>query len=378
MDENRPVVSGAPREDSFDTAVRGFNRQQVMEYMTRTHDLLTTLERQIAVARAEAQRARAGADAAAAESERLRRELEESRAAPRPVPVHTELSDRMAQILRLANEEAEQERSSASEEIARLRADTQAECERVVMQARADAEHELELARSTARQELGNARETAARELAEARQAAEAELSRARAESEITLTSAHTEADQLRLDSVRHAEHLIDDAQRRSGAVNGLASQRLDALTATHSEALSRLGQIRDVLGQLLGADAAAGSLSAAVEAAMNDQGDPDSEPVEGEIYDEALPSDVHEVIDVRDDYGVAGNGLRGGYGSLPVHAMHNGHDQLDDELDIDPRDPLGQGSGEQSAVEIDLRDGRSPGVRVVTGSVPTINGGSH
>jgi hypothetical protein len=57
---------------------------------------------------------------------------------------------------------------------------------------------------------------------------------------------------------------------------------------------------------------------------------------------------------------------------------MHNGHDRLDDELDIDPRDPLGQGTGEHPAVEIDLRDNVRPGVRVVTGSVPTINGGPH
>ena len=361
MDENRPVAPGAPREDSFDTAVRGFNRQQVMEYMTRTHELLTTLERQLAVARAEAQRARAGADAAVGESERLRKEIEELRAAPKPVPVHTEVSDRMAQILRLASEEAEQERDRAREDIARVQRETKAECERLTTQARADAELELEQARASARAELGAARDTAARELAEARQTAEAELSRARAESEITLTSARTEADQLRLDSVRHAEHLIEDAQRRSGAVNGLAAQRLDALTSTHSEALSRLSQIRDVLGQLLSADAAAGSLTAAVEAAMNNRGgDPTvGEAVEGEIYDEALPHDVHEVIEVRDHVG---------HGPLQGRTSHSA---LDDDLHIDPRDPLntGQMPVVQPNVEIDLREGHLPGVRVVSGS---------
>ncbi|GAB3238475.1 hypothetical protein [Kineosporia babensis] len=365
MDENRPVASGAPREDSFDTAVRGFNRQQVMEYMTRTHELLTTLERQLAVARAEAQRARAGVDAASAESERLRKEVEELRAVPKPVPVHTEVSDRMAQILRLATEEAEQERDRARGDITRVQQETQAECERLLTQARADSERELEQARATARQELAEARQTATRELTEARATAEAELNRARAESEITVTSARTEADQLRLDSVRHAEHLIEDAQRRSGAVNNLAAQRLDALTSTHSEALSRLTQIRDVLGQLLGADAAAGSLSAAVEAAMNDRGEAHGEAVEGEIYEEALPQDVHEVIDVREE---------DSYGPLDRRSSHSA---LDDDLHIDPRDPLGTGQMPviRPEVEIDLRDGHQPGVRVVTGSAQAPNG---
>ncbi|GLY27942.1 hypothetical protein [Kineosporia sp. NBRC 101731] len=316
-----------------------------MEYMTRTHELLSTLERQLAVARAEGQRARAGAEAAVAETQRLQAQVEELRNAPKPQPVHAELSDRMSQILRLANEEAEQERARASDDIIRLRQETQVEAERIVTQARAEAKQDLEQARASAVQELTIARETATREVNEARQAAENELNRARTEAEITITSARTEADQLRLDSVRHAEHLIDDAQRRSGAVNGLAAQRLDALTGTHSEALNRLAQIRDVLSQLLSADAAAGSLSAAVEAAMNNREEqrPEGEPVEGEIYDDALPPDLHEVIDVRDDYSSA-------------HGHTGGHPGIDDDLNIDPRDPLGTG-------QIDLR-----GVRVVTG----------
>jgi len=352
--------------------------------MARTHELLTSLERQLAVARAEVQRARAGADAAAADAQRLHAELEELRAAPKPVPVHTEVSDRMAQILRLASEEAELERSRAGEEISRLRTDTQAECERLVGQARADAERELEQARATARAELGTARETANRELTEARQSAEADLNRARAEAEITVTSARTEADQLRLDSVRHAEHLIEDAQRRSGAVNGLAAQRLDALTGTHTEALSRLGQIRDVLSQLLNADSAAGSLSDAVEAAMNarpqDLHDPQAaaEPIEGEIYEDPLPSGAHQVIDVDDDRDYLD---QDDYDSGAPQRHQTRGDDLDD-LNIDPRDPLGQGTAEQPAIgpdlTIDLREESQPGVSLATGSAQAAPGGQH
>jgi hypothetical protein len=267
MDENLPVNPGTQREDSFDIAVRGFNRQQVNEYMARSTQLLATLEQHLAVALADVQRARAAAQSAQAEVTELRTAQTEAK------PVHAEVSDRMSQILRLAAEEADQERGKAEHEIAALRADTQAECERLVGAARAAAEHDLTTARTTAENELATARETAAAELAQARETAENELAEARSSAEHQVTSAREEANRLRLDSVRHAEDLLDDAQRRAGAVNDVSNQRLETLTATHGEAVLRLGQIRDVLADLLDRDAAAGSLSKVVEAVMAPEG---------------------------------------------------------------------------------------------------------
>ena len=62
---------------------------------------------------------------------------------------------------------------------------------------------------------------------------------------------------------------MLTDADRRAGAVNEESATRLDALTETHGEVVRRLAQIRDVLGDLLSQDASAGSLAAAVDAAL-------------------------------------------------------------------------------------------------------------
>lgn len=252
MDDKLPISAQPHREDSFDTAVRGFNRQQVLEYMARSSQLLASLEQNLAVARADVQRARSEAARAEAEAEQLRAAQVEAK------PVHEEVSGRLSQILRLAAEEADQDRATANEEITKLRLESQAESERLINEARAEAERELAEARDTAEHELAQARETAERELNEARDTAEDELRTAR-----------EEAERIRLNSEAQSAELLDEAARRAGAVNEVSDQRLDTLTATHGEAVLRLGQIRDVLADLLDRDAAAGSLSDVVEAVM-------------------------------------------------------------------------------------------------------------
>lgn len=239
MSDNLPHP--AQNQDSFDTAVRGYNRQQVSEYMSRSSKLIATLEKNLAVARADVQRARSDAERARVESERLR---------SAPVEVkspHEELSARMSQILQLATEEAEQERANADAEITKLRDDSRVESERLIDEARAQSEQVLAEARETAERELADARATAAEDLRSARE----------------------EADRIRQESEQHSAEVLDDAQRRAGAVNEVSDQRLETLTATHGEAVLRLGQIRDVLADLLDRDAAAGSLAQVVEAVM-------------------------------------------------------------------------------------------------------------
>ena len=253
MDDKLPNSAQNHREDSFDTAVRGFNRQQVLEYMSRSSQLLASLEQNLAVARADVQRARSEAERAQAEAERLRAAQVEAK------PVHEEVSGRLSQILRLAAEEADQDRATANEEITKLRLESQAESERLINEARAEAERELAEARDTAEQELTQARETAERELAEARSNAEEDL-----------RSAREEAERIRVASEEQSAELLDDAARRASAVNEVSDQRLDTLTATHGEAVLRLGQIRDVLADLLDRDAAAGSLADVVEAVIS------------------------------------------------------------------------------------------------------------
>ena len=280
MDDKLPISGQTIREDSFDTAVRGYNRQQVLEYMSRSSQLLASLEQNLAVARADAQRARADAERAQAEVEQLRAQQIEAK------PVHEEVSGRLSQILRLAAEEADQDRANANAEIAKLRAESQAEAQRMVNEARAEAERELAEARDTAERELTEARNTAERELAEAQATAEEELQ-----------AAQDEAERIRIASEQQSAEVLDDAARRAGAINEVSDQRLDTLTATHGEAVLRLGQIRDVLADLLERDVAAGSLADVVEAVMapprRAELDPTSE------VPAVSPTAVHEPVDL-------------------------------------------------------------------------------
>jgi hypothetical protein len=329
MDENLPVSAGTHREDSFDIAVRGYNRQQVMEYMARSSQLLATLEQHLAVARADVQRARAEAEQAQTEALRLRTEQAESK------PVHEEVSGRLSQILRLAAEEADQERATADAEIAKLRSDSQSESEQLLRDARAEAERELAEASSTAERELSEARATAERDVKAARE----------------------EADRLRLASVRQTQELLDEAQRRAGAVNEVSNQRLETLTATHGEAVLRLGQIRDVLADLLDRDAAAGSLAQVVEAVIAPPGGVTTPPsikvpgVEAEAPESKLRRGVDDAV-----------------GPVPVaagadSAVDADDAELDDEDRVFPGEPAKAGAAD---VAPDAVEGR-PGVATPT-----------
>jgi cell division septum initiation protein DivIVA len=281
MNENQPVTAQPHREDSFDITVRGYNRQQVLEYMARSNQLRANLEQSLAAAKTEAERAREEAAHALAEAERLRSAQVGAK------PKHETVSARLSQILQLATEEAEQERSAATEEITKLRTETQAETERMLTEARAEAERQLTEARQIAERELTEARETAAQELAAARELAEQEV-----------RAAQDEADRLELISTQRSEELIDEAQRRAGAVNDVTDQRLETLTATHGEAVLRLGQIRDVLADLLDRDAAAGSLSQVVEAVIAPRGPRPAIDTQAELEDGNDPdqTSVYEI----------------------------------------------------------------------------------
>jgi hypothetical protein len=320
MDENLPVTPGTHREDSFDTAVRGYHRGQVQEYMARSSQLLATLEQHLSVARADVQRARADAEEARAEAELLRTQQAEAK------PVHQEVSGRLSQILKLAAEEADQERATADAEIAKLRAESKAAAEKAIAQARAEAEQVVTSARRTADEELSQARATA----------------------EIELTHAREEADRLRLASVRQTQNLLDEARRRAGAVNEVSNHRLETLTATHGEAVLRLGQIRDVLADLLARDSAAGSLAEVVQAVLAPaQAVPEVEDVELVEDDEPSGlSHLHDEVLVEDETPALTPSSRG------VH--------LDDDLD-DPVDPRVTAAGSLRAGE-HFDTGRVPG----------------
>jgi cell division septum initiation protein DivIVA len=227
MEDQTAILTGSLQADLFETQMRGYNRRQVEEYIARSKEQIGGLETRLAVALDVAERARLEVAA-------VREQLEQQQAITRPA--HEEVSERLSQILRLATEEAEQERGKAEAEITRMRERAGADIEGLLAQARAEAEAALAATREEAEAELGYAREEAQRLLMSSQQ-----------EAEYTLTQAQEHADRLRA-----------QAERRAGVINGVLDQRLAVLTEAHGTAVGRLSEIRDTIGGLLVADAGA------------------------------------------------------------------------------------------------------------------------
>jgi vacuolar-type H+-ATPase subunit H len=218
-------------EDNFEIVMRGYNKRQVDDFVGQSRTQARDLEERLGRA----------LDAL----EHTRRELAEAREQASAKPAHEEVSERLSQILRLAAEEADQERAKADEDIARVRADADTEVQRILEDARGESEWIIK-----------SAREDAERDVAAAREEAERLLSSHREEADRTLTSAQ-----------ERANRVLGEAERRATAINEGSEQRLDTLIATHGEAVRRLAEVRDVLHDLLGRDDEAGPLDASVEA---------------------------------------------------------------------------------------------------------------
>lgn len=245
MENQTEILPNLMREDSFGIVMRGYDRRQVDDFVTRSRNQIRDLEERLARTLDEAQQ--------------LRRELTDAKeqlAAGKPA--HEEVSERLATILRLAEEEADQKRAAAEETVAQIRKEAEEDAQRILGEAR-------ELAERT----VASAREQAEGIITSARQKAEEDMAAARQEAEQTLTSSREEADHTLSSAKERAERLLTDAEQRAGAINDGAARRLDALTETHGEAVRRLGHIRDVLTDLLSKDATHGTLGATVEAIL-------------------------------------------------------------------------------------------------------------
>lgn len=233
MEEQNSTFTSVLREDTFEVVVRGYNKRQVHEYMSRTRRQVKDLEEKL-------RRANESLD-------QVRLDLEDAKKSAVTRPAHEEVSDRLSMILKLADEEAEQRRQNAGEEIARMRELAEQDAQRVVDEARRQAERIVT-----------EAKDASDRDLAGARDEAQRLLQTSSAESERTLT-----------DAQRRAKSLLEQTESRASAINEVLSNRLMALTSTHAEAVRRLTEMRDTMAGLLADDAAGGPLVAAVEAAM-------------------------------------------------------------------------------------------------------------
>ena len=127
-------------QDEFEREVRGYSRRQVDNTLAGLRNSLRMMEdgrRDLEVRLSQA----------LDEMERLKLELSAARTNGRPP--HEEISERIGQILKLADDEAKSQRGKAEDEITKLRSDAQAETTKL----RTDAKAETDKSRAEAQEQ---------------------------------------------------------------------------------------------------------------------------------------------------------------------------------------------------------------------------------
>src|SRR5580698_538810 len=167
MSEHTHLSADLGHEDQFEREMRGYNRREVDEFVAGLRLNLRLIEDS---KRDMENRLSQSLD----ELERLRLELSTARSSGKPQ--HEEISDRIRNILKLADDEAVSQRSRADEEIAKLRADAEADTTKLRAEAKAETD----------------------RSRAEAHEQAERLLSAAQEQADNTVATAKSEADGAR------------------------------------------------------------------------------------------------------------------------------------------------------------------------------------
>jgi cell division septum initiation protein DivIVA len=245
MNENSDLLPNLLHEE-FEMQMRGYSRRQVDDFVARRNSEIRELEQRLA--------------RSLDETEHLRREVSTVRQqALAGRPAHEEVSERISQILKLADDEAKAQQNKADDDIARQRLDAQQESERVRAEAREQAERML----------------TAAQEQAERT------ISAARNEADKTRTAARTEAERLTSDTRKKADtalaqakgqakKVLDEATARATAIHDGAERRLNLLSTRHAETVRRLTDILDGVQGLVAAEGARMSLEEEVNESVS------------------------------------------------------------------------------------------------------------
>src|ERR1700745_2039249 len=244
MNDNSDLLPNLVHEDAFEMQMRGYSRRQVDEFIARCRSQIRDLEQRLARALDDGE------------------ELKRARATPRKQPLgakpaHEEVSERISQILKLADDEARSQKSKAHEDIARQRNDAQAEAEKYRSDAREQAERMLTAAQEQAERAITSARAEAEKTLTAARTEAERTTNEARKKSESALASAKAQA-----------KKALDEATARATAIHDGAERRLNLLSTRHAETIKRLTDILDGVSGLVAAEAARMSLEDEVDQA--------------------------------------------------------------------------------------------------------------
>lgn len=230
VERAQPGPSDRDRQNRFETVVRGYDKHQVDDHIAR-------LQQQLAAARTQLADARRDLTVARDDTAALRQQL-------RPRPWHEQVSDRMTEILRLAQEEAERERNQAAQLAADVLARAQAEAGEVVTEARANA---AELRRDTRRScedQLANARATASELIETTREEAETTLARAR----------------------ERSQRALADTDKRSRQIMALQHGRLEGVLAAYQDTLHRLEEAERLIKESLDEDREQGDPAAQVD----------------------------------------------------------------------------------------------------------------
>jgi DivIVA domain-containing protein len=244
MNDNSDLLPNLVHEDAFEMQMRGYSRRQVDEFIARCRSQIRDLEQRLA--------------RALDDDEELKRDLATARQqALGAKPAHEEVSERIAQILKLADDEARSQKSKAHEEIARQRNEAQAEADKSRAEAREQAERMLTAAQEQAERAITSARAEAEKTLTAARTEAERTTTEARKKSENALASAKAQA-----------KKSLDEATARATAIHDGAERRLNLLSTRHGETIKRLTEILDGVSGLVAAETARMSLEDEVEQA--------------------------------------------------------------------------------------------------------------
>src|ERR1700750_1381210 len=248
MNDNSDLLPNLTHEDAFEVQMRGYSRRQVDEFIARCRSQIRDLEQRLA--------------RALDDSEEMRRDLATARQqALGAKPAHEEVSERIAQILKLADDEARSQKSKAHEEIARQRNDAQSEAEKIRTEAREQAERMLTAAQEQADRAITSARAEAEKTVTGARNEAEKTLTSARTEAERTTTDARKKSESALASAKSQAKKALDEATARATAIHDGAERRLNLLSTRHAETIKRLTDILDGVSGLVAAETARMSL---------------------------------------------------------------------------------------------------------------------
>jgi len=208
----------------FGVSWRGYDRQEVDDYRSR-------IESELASTRTAYERA---AQAHAQTTERLRAVQNDlGRVRNQLTNSPTALSDRLREILHLAEQDADQTRADAQTEADQIRSSAVADTETIVQQAREAAAEIVNAAREE-QQKL----------------TAEAEQLHAAARQQID--AAHAEAAAQRSEADRHASEQREQADAAAASRIAEMSQQLTDLTRHRDEALTTLNGLHKALAEIL------------------------------------------------------------------------------------------------------------------------------